>query len=57
VEDLSVNLVKRGAMYDLLQDPYNDRMVKDLPLPPCKPIAEAILFKKNDKTPNWELLK
>ena len=57
MEDLSVNLVKRGTMYDLLPDPLGDRQVKDLPLPPCKPIADSILFKKSDKIPNYEILR
>ena len=32
------------GMYDLLPDPYNDRFVKDLPLPPNKPMQDSTLF-------------
>ncbi len=27
-----------------LKDPLNDRMIKDVPLPPAEPLAESILF-------------
>jgi hypothetical protein len=57
MEDLNVNMQKRGAIYELLLDPFNDRQIKDVPLPPCKPIRDKILFKKNDEIPNYDILK
>jgi hypothetical protein len=31
-------------MYELLKDPCNDRQVNSLPLPPCQPISDDLLF-------------
>jgi hypothetical protein len=31
-------------MYDMLKDPLLDRKIKDLPLPPNKPIRDEVLF-------------
>lgn len=43
--------------YELLQDPLGDRKVKDLPLPPIKPLTDDVLFEKGDKNvPNWKVL-
>jgi serine/threonine-protein phosphatase 2B catalytic subunit len=44
--------------YELLQDPLGDRRVKDLPLPPIKPLTDDVLFEKGDKNvPNWKVLQ
>ena len=57
MENLSSDIVKRGTMYDLLADPLNDRQVKDLPLPPCQPIQDSVLYKQGNDIPNWKILK
>lgn len=57
MEDLSINPVKRENMYDLLKDPCSDRTVKDLPLPPCRPIDDSVLYSNNDHVPNWRILQ
>lgn len=33
-----------GLMYDMLCDPLQDRKIKDLPLPPNKPMRDEVLF-------------
>jgi len=33
-----------GLMYDMLKDPLQDRKIKDLPLPPSKPMRDEVLF-------------
>ena len=32
------------SMYDMLPDPFNDRQIKDLPMPPNKPMRFDQLF-------------
>jgi hypothetical protein len=49
----------RESMYELLQDPLGDRKVKDLPLPPIKPLSDDSLFDasaKEKNCPNWKIL-
>lgn len=44
--------------YEALLDPLGDRKVKDLPLPPIKPLPDEVLFEKADKNvPNWKVLQ
>lgn len=40
-----------------LQDPYEDRVVKDFPPPPAEVMSDEILFPKGDGVPDWETLK
>lgn len=43
---------------DFLCDPKGDRVVKDLPTPPLKPLPEELLFPASYKgKPNWRLLR
>jgi hypothetical protein len=40
----SKELESLPGMYNLLPDPYNDRQIKDLPLPPNMPMDDSTLF-------------
>lgn len=49
-------------MESLLPDPYGDRVVKEVPLPPQHPIKHEVLFPPNLKIgnaeiPDWAVLK
>lgn len=41
---------------DDLKDPKKDRMVKQLPVPPQRPLATHILFRQNNGV-DWQILK
>ena len=38
----------KGVMYDMLKDPLADRKIKDLPLPPNRPVKDSVLFQGLD---------
>lgn len=40
---------------ELLKDPYGNRVVKNLPLPPQRPLATEQIFK--DSVVDWRLLR
>lgn len=41
-----------------LNDAVNDRVVKEVPAPPHRPLSEELLYPtKSSNMPNWEVLK
>lgn len=41
---------------ELLKDPYNDRVVKSLPLPPHKPLTLSLAYQKFENIPDLDLI-
>lgn len=46
-----------AASFELLKDPLGDRKIKEVPLPPIKPLEDSVLFEKGEKSnPDWRVL-
>lgn len=43
--------------FEVLKDPLLDRQIKELPLPPIKPIKDNVLFDQTTGKPDWRILR
>lgn len=46
-----------GPFYELLADPFHDRVCNEVPLPPNKAMEDEVLFSDDGTKVNWRMIK